>query len=365
VGTVFLSGTTQGTNGTSAPNEDFSGNETGYYNLLTQPYGTFSVLSNATFDIAVLTGIYADDQVSNTNPTTQSVAWDFANFLYNVSTQQQPVHGVIGLRPTGLSAPPALTNYANNDLLNPNPGYYSQTARWINFGYFMAQGFYGTDPDTGAQVDIGRYLSVVAGPDLIFSQKDLGFYLENGAAAYAGLITSLPAQQATTNHAIGSIKRLNGAYPRSVNEQLNQGMGYQQQPFIPGGSAYVTFRYSNYLGAPIVVADNTCAQRSSDYATLQVLRICNLATFMVESVCRPFIGQPNGVDSRTAMQTQINTALGTLVNAGALIGGDGNGYKFTISSDPVELVMGQVTVTLFLRPALQIKYIKVVVSVTS
>jgi hypothetical protein len=365
VGSAALSGFTSGTNGTSAPGEDFSGNEIGYYNLLTAQYGTFNTLMNATFDIAVLTGIYGDDVVSATNPTTTSVANDFANWLYQVSIEQQPVHGVIGLRPTGLSAPPALTNYATNDLLNPSPGYYSQVANWINFGYFMSQGFYGVDPDSGAQVDIGRYLSVVAGPDIIYSESQLGYYLENGAAAYAGMITALPAQQATTNQALGGVNKLNGNYPKSINEQLNQGLGYQQQPFIAGSSAYVTFRYSNFLGAPIVVADNTCAQRSSDYKTLQVLRICNLASFMVQSVVRPFIGQPNEVDSRTAMQTQINTALGTLVTAGALIGGDGNGYQFTLSSDPVELLMGQVTITLFLRPALQIKYIRVVVNVTS
>jgi hypothetical protein len=54
-----------------------------------------------------------------------------------------------------------------------------------------------------------------------------------------------------------------------------------------------------------------------------------------------------------------------MVDAGALLGGDGNGFKFSISSDPVETILGQITITLFLRPALQIKYVKVVVNLTA
>jgi len=364
VGTIHLSGTTSGTNGTSAPGEDYAGNKTGYYTELTKQYGTFDTLVGATFDVAVLTGIYADDQVSTTAPTTTSVAQDFAEFLYTVSSETNPCKGVIGLRPTGYKSPAELTTYAQTALLSTEAGFYDQPSRWINFGYFMYNGFYYTDPDDGTLQDIGGYLSVVAGPDIIFSNKELGYYIENGAAAYAGMITNLAAQSATTNKVIGTLKILNGNFTKSINEQLNQGIGRNEDTGNAGQSAYVTFKTNNTLNRPIVVSDNTCSSRTSDYRTLQVLRIAQLAATVTKGVMQPFIGEPNNVEARTAMRTQLNSALQRLVDAGALLGGDGNGFKFTISSDPAELLLGQLTITLFIRPALQIKYVKVVVNVT-
>jgi phage tail sheath protein FI len=126
----------------------------------------------------------------------------------------------------------------------------------------------------------------------------------------------------------------------------------------------VTFKKRSTDGMPVVVSDNTCAMRGSDYQTLQVLRIANTASHLVKIVMTPFLGEPNNVEARTAMKTNLTTALDKMVDAGALLGGNGNGYQFTISSDPVETILGQITVTLFLRPALQIKWVNVVVNVT-
>ncbi len=249
--------------------------------------------------------------------------------------------------------------------MNTSAGYYSPTARWINFGYFMNNGFYYTDEYTGDTIDVGKFMSVVAGPDIIFNQREINYYLENGAAAYAGLITNLPSQSATTNKSLGSVKALQGAYSKNLHELLNQGLNRDVTKNQFGSSAYVTFRTNNVVNQPVVVSDNTAAQRKSDYRTLQVLRIVNLASRLTKAVMYPFIGEPNNVEARTAMKTQLNTALNTMVEAGALIGGDGNGYQFTITSDPVETLLGQITVTLFLRPALEIKFVSVVVSVSS
>jgi hypothetical protein len=366
IGTAALSGTTSGTNGTGAPMEDYAGNKSGYYTALTQQYGTFDSLGGIPFDVAVLVGIYMDDQVvSAPNDTTTSVAQAFANFLYTASRETQPCHGVIGVRPSGLKSPAELSIYATNALLNPNPGYYNVAARWINAGYFMQQGFFATNPDDGSTVDIGGYLSVVAAPDIIYSQKNIGYYLENAAAAYAGMITSLPAQSATTNKALGTIKLINGTLSKSTQELLNQGLGYN--PAVAGSvahAAYVTIKYNSVLNAPVIVSDNTCALRTSDYHTLQILRVANLASFMAKAVLYPFIGEADSIEARTAMKTQLTTALQKMVDAGALLGGDGNGFKFTITSDPVDLLLGQITVTMFLRPAMQIKYIQVVVNIS-
>ena len=362
-GTVTIAG---GTNGTRAQGCDNYSTMNMYYNMLTGTNGTFDTIVDAEFDIALLAGIYADDQVIDTAAaTTTSVAQDFANWCYKVSSESQPVHGVIGVRPSGIRTITDSTALANNNYLQSTAGYYDQSGRQICMGYFLKNGFYYTDTTAQETVDVGRHLSVVVGPDLILTQKDIGYYLENGAAAYAGMVCKLPAQSATTNKAIGAIKLLNYTFSKDILEKLNQGVGRDLTiAKFAGGGAYVTFKKRSTDGRPIVVADNTCSMRGSDYQTLQVLRIANTASHLVKIVMTPFLGEPNNVEARTAMKTNLTTALDKMVDAGALLGGNGNGYQFTISSDPVETILGQITITLFLRPALQIKFVKVVVNVS-
>lgn len=362
VGTATLA---NGTNGTNAVGEDYYTSKTGYYTKLTETYGTFDTLVTTVFDIAHLAGIYADDQVNDSGATTTTtVAQAFAEFLHRASKEGTPCHGVIGLRPTGLKSPADLTTLATNNYLNTSSGFYNASSRWIKFGYFMNAGFTYSDPDTLENIDIGRYLSVVAGPDLLLQSKELGYYLENGAAVYAGMITSLPPQFATTNKPLG-VKSIWGSFTKTIHEQLNQGVGRDPAARNTGSGAYVTFKFSEQIGRPMVIADNTASSRDSDYRTLQVLRIVNLASSEARKVLLPFIGNPNSIEARTAMKTQLNAALQRLVDVGALLGGDGNGFNFSISSDPVAAFLGQVTVYLFLRPAFQIKTIDVVVSVGS
>lgn len=361
-GSVTITG---GTNGTRAPGEDNYATVNTYYNNLVMPNGAFDSLLDTDFDFALLTGIYADDQVvDGVNATTTSVANDFATWCYRVSSEIKPVHGIIGVRPSGVRTITDATALANNNYLQTSPGYYNQAGRQINMGYFMKKGFTYVDSVSNSSVDVGRYLSIVAGPDIVFTQSDIGYYIENGAAAYAGLVCSLPAQSATTNKQLGSVSLMNFNFSRDILEKLNQGVGREPVSKFAGGAAYVTFKKRSTDGLPVVVADNTCSMRGSDYQTLQVLRIANVASRLVKAVMTPFLGEPNNVEARTVMKTNLTTALDALVNAGALLGGNGNGYAFTISSDPVETVLGQITVTLFLRPALQIKYVKVVVNIT-
>lgn len=364
VGTVYVSGGTAGTNGTSAAGEDYASSKANYYTALTQSGGTFDTLVSTQFDVAVLAGIYGDDQVTSSNATTTSVAQDFATFLYKTSVETMPCYGVIGLRPTGLRSPSDLATFATNNYLNTTAGYYNQQARWISFGYFMNLGFYYSDPYTGNVVDVGRHLTVIAGPDLILSTREIGFYLENGAAVYAGMVTNLPAQSATTNKVLPNVKTLNGVFNKNTLETLNQGIGYNPSAKSLGSAAYTTFKTSNQVNAPIVVADNTAAQRTSDYRTLQIFRIVNLASSLCKAVLFPFIGEPNSPATRTAMKTQLTTHLQKMVDAGALLGG-GNGFNFTISSDPAQNLVGEVTVTLFLKPSIAIRTIKIVINVGS
>lgn len=352
-----------GTNGTGAPNEDNYLSKTAYYTALTAAdTGTFATLVDQEFNICLLQGIYADDQVGPT--ATTSVATDFATFLHNVTRETMPCHGVIGLRPTGLQTPSALAAYASAALLSTTAGFYNAGARWIKFGYFMNNGFSTIDDESGKTIDTGRYLSVIAGPDVVLSSKDRGSYYTNGAAIYAGMITHLGAQYATTNKALPGVSSLLSNFPKAICEQLVQGLGYDTSTNSKGMGAYVVFRTNPLRGVPIVLQDNTAAQRTSDFKVLQVERIVNLAIQMVKSVLFPYIGEPSTVEALMSMKVALTTELTRLSEVGALQGGPGEGFDFTISADPVDNVFNQVNVMLRLRPTLQIKYVVVDVSVS-
>jgi len=359
-----------GTYGTAAPGEDYYASKAGYYATLTATGGTFETLASAEFNLALLTGIYADDQVvDGAEATTTSVATDFARFLHVISSEAQPVHGVIGLRPTGLRTPGDLKALADNNYLATTYGNYGVAAdRWIKFGPFMKDGFSMVDPYTGETVDIGKYLSVVAGPDVILYCSGLNsskaMYNTNGAAVYAGLVSSIAAHKAATNKALGAVSALLGNFPQLTRAALISGVGKDDYLGYAGGGAYVVFKTSQVVGVPVVVQDNTAALRTSDYAVLQILRIVNLASQLAKQVLFPYIGEPNTVEARGAMKTNLKSAFDKMVEAGMLLGGDSVGYDFAITSDRLDQVFTQINVTMRLRPSLQIRDIIVTVSVS-
>jgi len=362
--TASASGTfAGGTNGTEAPQEDYYSSKVGYYTKLTESNGTFDNLVDREFNVCLLTGIWADDQVASN--TTTTIAQAFAEFLHKTTYETLPCHGVLGLRPIGKSTPTELKAYADGSLLATASGYYgNEVERRIKFGYFMSTGFTYVDANSGQNVDIGRYISVVAGPDVVLSSKERGRYYTNGAAVYAGMITNLPSHRATSNKPLGSTGSLLGNFPKATLEQLVQGVGYDESTNAAGGGGYVVIRTNPLRGLPIVIQDNTCALRTSDYKTLQIFRIVNLAVSMVKDVLYPYLGESSSVEALMAMQTQVRSELSKLSEAGALLGDDKVGYDFAITSDQIDSTFTKVTVTLKLRPALQIKYILVDVSVS-
>lgn len=366
-GTVTLSG---GTNGTGAPGEDNFANRIPYYNALTNTStGTFLAFQDVDFDIATLNGIYGDDCIT---PTTTgvaanitSVADDYANFLFLTSKNTRPCHGVLRLRPIHITDPLKLANFVSANYTSTTAGWVNQNARWLSFGYFMNRGFKVPDPDTGEEVDQGRFLSIIGGPDLLLAQKDLGLYVESGGNVYAGLMSAIPWKDAPTHEPLGSVTTLAGRYNRDTQTLLNQGVGKSLLTNNQGGGAYVTFQNFDDLGQPGVVSDNTACFRGSDYQRVQIYRIVTLATHLVKGALQPFIGKGMDPSTRMAMKTQTSSALSQLSESGALIGPEGIGFRFAITATPAQQIAGEVTVQLQLIPSIELRRINVTVNVTA
>jgi hypothetical protein len=158
---------TGGTNGCRGVGEDYGpGAATGVagYNtkLLTPDTGTFDTLEglNFPFDVCVMTGIYADEQVvdsgqsridgSGTYSASDcyqiSLATDFAIWLTRMSNMVNPCRGVMAVRPAGLTQLSDIVSYINNNLLATTYAAYNSTLRWNKMGPFLYGGFRQGDP---------------------------------------------------------------------------------------------------------------------------------------------------------------------------------------------------------------------------
>ena len=177
----------------------------------------------------------------------------------------------------------------------------------------------------------------------VFRNARIGAYVNSMAATYAGIISALPPQSATTNKAVTNIKKL--TYNFSVS-QLN----------AITGNRMVTFRLRP--GKGIAVTDGiTCAETGSDYTRLSTLRIVAAVIATIKKTTEPFIGEPGGEVAKNTLITAIQAALDAMQTAGVLIA-----FKFSIEATPQETVAGIMNVILEIVPQFELRKIRVVIN---
>ena len=195
----------------------------------------------------------------------------------------------------------------------------------------------------GGKEDLGKFISLTVG-DLVFSDTRIGIYSDTGAAAYAGLISTLPPHSATTNKSIKNARGLRYVlYPSQLNELT--------------GNRYITFR--ERAGAGIVVTDGvTCASPYTDFQRLSTLRIANSVINVTRQVTEPFIGEAMTATKREALNTAVDSGLRRLYEAGAV-----QQYDFvTYYESQQDMVEGALTIAIAIVPAFEIRKIRLKLS---
>jgi hypothetical protein len=235
----------------------------------------------------------------------------------------------------------------------------------VNSAYFAS--WQATDSEDAAavdsrngKIDAGQYLSVFTTPlrsvGTQTSQRALavGASLSNtsrntdGAAAYAGLMTSLAPQSSTTNKQVGGVAQLKLLSAKQANDLV--------------GIRHVTM-YSRTSG--LTVASGVTGAHSvtryvrSDYVRLTTVRIVHATVDLIRSVANKYIGEPNNAPQMNALDAEIDQVLLSMKGSGAL-----NGYSFSISSTPDQRVLGILDINLTLVPAFEITTINLVVSLS-
>lgn len=131
----------------------------------------------------------------------------------------------------------------------------------------------------------------------------------NGAAGYAGMISTLPVEQSTTNQPTG-LTSVDYSFSNSQLRSITE-------------AGFITTKYSDTNG--IVIADGVTMAPASQYQRrLSVVRTVNACGDAIRAAAEPYIGKKNSLDNRNALKTAIDSALGALVNT--LIWD----YKFTV-----------------------------------
>jgi hypothetical protein len=331
----------------------------------------YEVLYNYNADIIVPVGAKLD---SRTLSGHRSFGYQLANFCYRATKNNNTCMGVIGVvgATTSPSGTPTLgeieewvvdlenytycpqydgTTDANDDGKPENYAFVATTSGDMPFA------FSGGDilDAKGNRVDIGSYLSVVAtnlraiNEAVVDVYPKLGYYNTDGAAAYAGLISSLPSKSAPTNKVIQGVI-------------LQQGISLSQADRL-AGKRFITVldKPKGYVvSSAMTGAYNISEYFRSDFVRLTTVRIMQDAINIIRTVSEQFIGEPNSAPQRNALSTAVENALAAMQEAGAL-----RRFDFNIFATPADQVLGKATIELILVPAFELQQITVYVSLAS
>ena len=296
--------------------------------LYTEFNTAYATLANYECNIVVPMGAFLDATMNSYNAITglpqivnAQFQNQFASFLQTVSVNTKETIGVMGTVPTPDSSLIGVNTFISR-LTVPN---FSDPTRAANIMPLL-----------------NCYQIQVCSFEPVFDNLGGLPYTANGQAAYAGMISSLDANESPTNKSIPNALRMR--YDLS-NAQLTalQGMRFVAMRKKPGRN-------------PVVCDAMTAAAPGSDFVRLTTVRITYSAMDVVRTVCDPFIGQPNTSAKRNAMEAAITKGLSALVNLGAL-----RKYSFTVSSSVTQQVLGIIDIELILVPVFEIRTVRAVV----
>ncbi len=182
-------------------------------------------------------------------------------------------------------------------------------------------GFFFTDTGTvdgnvqtdsgGAPVDLGKYFSIVAGVIVTPNSATLGSTagLVNGAAAYASLVSTIPAGQSTTNTVIPNV-----AIPFILKKAKLDELT---------AAKYVTFT-DTPLGVAVVSGSLPTAP-DSDYDYISTSIIIATIVTNIRRRLQPFLGKGINQALIAAAETAVESILQNAVEDGAIVK-----YRFNV-----------------------------------
>ena len=306
--------------------------ETGAYTSI----GAYNLLENYKVDYIVAMDIAANDVLPNAN---NRFDYQLAMACAVISHRSHVCHGVIPAVSPDDTDLESIIGHTNN-LLDHE----------LNLFMKDIHGDVIRDNE-GEAYDIGRFVSVLAGPDGRFRHSILGSYYTNSPGIYAGMISAMRVSSSPLNKKVPGYDALRFEYSNYQRNNLT-------------AARYVTYKIKDN-GAEIAVEDAmTAAQPGSDYTMLPNLRSVKKAVDNIREVCDPYIGEPPSVSNQNAMASAIDKRLGEMKNpTNPSQAPEIGGYEFNIICSPFDRVLGNSKIELTIQPPGTLRRITTVVSV--
>lgn len=166
-------------------------------------------------------------------------------------------------------------------------------------------------------------------------------YVSNGAAGYAGMVSTLDADKSSTNQAI--------KLPTLAFELSN----YQLSKLTAKGIVTV----KNTTNGTVITDGVTMAPVDSAYRRLSTTKVINIVDAALREAISPFIGSSDNLANRNSMNTAITSVLNKLKDK--LI----SYYRFKIVTDQASARLGIIKIQYTIIPYNEIKEVRNTVSV--
>lgn len=188
---------------------------------------------------------------------------------------------------------------------------------------------------------IGKNISVIFAQ--YFVNMDDGYrFMATGAAGYAGMVSTLPLDQSSTNQPINITNPMFNLTNNQLTRLTSKGIVTLKQSFTKG----------------IVVTDGiTMATVSSVFRRLAASRIIGAVEDLIRQAAEPFIGKQNHAANRNSLQTAIKSNLDKI--KGRLI----EAYDFNMVVDPKVMKFSYIDIDYKIVPIYEIREVRNRISV--
>lgn len=293
--------------------------------------GAYQTIENYTVDYVVPLGIFADDQLIGLN---DNFAYQLALACAVMSHYNSVTMGLISTTAPRSTNLRDVEDHVRKLEVLPN-----------NFLMKDVGGNVITDAD-GNPIDLGQFIGIVAGPEVISVNTRLGYVANNSPASIAGLLSALDITSAATNKVVKSAQGVR--YELSAS-QLNRLVG----------ARYITLRRKPD-GAVVVVDAMTAAQPDSDYTRVATARVIKEVANQVRTIADPYIGEANDIPNRNALAASLDKRLGKLVEAQVI-----SSYNFDIIANAQMELMGEAQVQLSVKVPNELRKITTIVGLSN
>ncbi|WP_459482644.1 phage tail protein [Clostridium saccharoperbutylacetonicum] len=315
--------------------EALSGKRDGKGFILAQ--GAYQILENYQVDQIVPVGVYADDKLSDKN---SNFAYELALYCAISSYRNKTTIGAIPMKPIKNTTLANIQQYAKD------------LATYDNNYYMLDEAGSPIKDSEGNKFDLGKYISVVAGPRVLFNHSVNALREGNAAVMYMAYTSTLPSKSAPTNK---KLLGTTGIKFNFSNSQLNDIVGNRMVAF------QLKYSESGRTSTGVYVVDApTAAAKNSDYTRLSTVRVIRDVADAMREVADPYIGEANTIEKRNALSAAIAKRLDLLVQNGVI-----QKYSYSLVATAQQELLGEASLELGIVPPQELRKITTVIGLTS